>query len=243
MERGRAFLFSFGITLIFAFSYISLYSSEGDFERVIVTRVLDGDTIELEDGRKVRLANINTPESWRPGGDESSDYLKRLENRTVELDNLGIDNYGRTIGRIYYDEYVNLEIVRLGLAHVYIVEENELSDFISAENEARTKGLGIWSQSRYYGCIETLIDKDEEFIVIYNECGVNLRGWIIKDESTKDYEFGDISRREIILYSGDGENEGNKLYWKRGNVWNNDKDSVFIRDPEGLLVYYDSYGY
>ena len=45
----------------------------------MISRVIDGDTVELEDGRTIRLLNINTPEKGRPFSDEATDFLKEYE--------------------------------------------------------------------------------------------------------------------------------------------------------------------
>ena len=87
-------------------------------------------------------------------------------------------------------------------------------------------------------------NKNDEYVVIKDSCGLNFENWEIKDESTRDYTFTALQKAErFILYSEKGVDNDGELYWGRGSVWNDDKDSIFIRDSQGLLVYYDSYGY
>ena len=77
-----------------------------------VTRVIDGDTIELETGQKVRYIGINTPETVDPRkpaecfGRESSEKNKELvEGKIVELekDISETDKYQRLLRYVYVD--------------------------------------------------------------------------------------------------------------------------------------------
>ncbi|NJS40804.1 hypothetical protein HC766_00145 [Candidatus Gracilibacteria bacterium] len=81
-------------------------------ETAKVNRVIDGDTIVLEDGRTIRLLNVDTPETKKPGvpimcyGTESSKFLTALlEERQVQLikDEESTDRYGRDLRFVYLD--------------------------------------------------------------------------------------------------------------------------------------------
>lgn len=123
----------------------------------VVVRVYDGDTIELDDGRTVRLIGVDAPEvdspygPEQPFGPESRHYLtKMLLNQKVRV-RVGAeqeDKYGRTLGYVYMEEIlVNGRIIRDGWARAYRrypYQEREL--FMSYEQEARTRGLGIWQK-------------------------------------------------------------------------------------------------
>ena len=243
MEKRHAALISIIITLLVLGNFLFFADIFPDREKVIVERVIDGDTIELEDGRKIRLLNINSPEEGEEGFESAKEFLEHLEGKEVELDKEGVERYGRILGRIYYrKDYINLRLVENGLAHKYLVEEEEIKEFKKAEEKAKKDETGIWEKSLQYNCLEAEINKNEEFVVISNNCG-NLEGWSIKDESTHSYTFSDISVKSFILYSGSGADTEDEIYWNRGKAWNNDKDSIFVRDKEGKLVYYNSYGY
>ena len=76
--------------LIALFLIIPLLADSGDFYKV--ARVIDGDTIELENGGKVRLIGVDTPETVHPNkpveyfGKEASEFSKKLlEGETVKL--------------------------------------------------------------------------------------------------------------------------------------------------------------
>jgi endonuclease YncB( thermonuclease family) len=58
----------------------------GDLETATVAKVVDGDTIELSDGRKVRYIGINTPERDQPYYQEAAEANRRLvDGKDVQL--------------------------------------------------------------------------------------------------------------------------------------------------------------
>ena len=267
MDKKTALVISFLFTLLIVGNSLFFYDFDSGKEKVIIARVIDGDTVKLEDGRTVRLLNVNTPEKGEFMSKEGKKFLQGFENETVEMVSVGVGKYGRVLGKLYSGEYLNLGLVKRGLAHVYMAEEEELKEFKKTERSARERGLGIWERSEYYGCLTVEINKYDEYVVLEIKCG-DLNGWTLKDESTKRYVFdesaldkagiysedgggvysGDdngagIGLDKVWIYSGEGLDGEGKLYWGQGNVWNNDKDSIFILDNNGKLVYYDSYGY
>ncbi len=242
METKEALLFAFLITALVAGNYFFFTESDAEREIVKISRVLDGDTVELEDGRKVRFANINTPEKKFAYSELAKNYLVGFVGKDIEMENLGGDKYGRTLGKLFLkSEYLNLEIVRQGMAHAYLVFEDEVRDFSLAEKYAIDEGLGIWHTSEDADCISATINKYEEYVLIYDSCDLNEKGWTIKDESTKSYKIEEDFGEKLAIYSGEGVDSKETRYWKRKNVWNDDKDRIFIRDADGLLVFYDSY--
>lgn len=242
MEKKHALFISLLVTLLIVGNYLFFYDFSSDREIVVVERVVDGDTLKLEDGRTIRLLNVNAPEKNRPLSDLAFDYLRGFENESVELETAGNDKYERTLGRVYAGEYVNLALVKLGFAHSFLVEESEFKEFRKAEEESREKELGIWEKSEEHGCLKAEINKKDEYVAIDNLCG-EIEGWSVKDESTRDFVFPKIDSQKIVLFSEKGVSNEEELYWGRGNVWNDDRDAIFVRDGDGFLVFYDSYGY
>lgn len=241
MNKKASFILASMITLVIAGNYIFFTDNGIVREKVEILRVLDGDTVELLDGRKIRLLNINTPEKGLAYSELGKVYLSTFSN--VELETSGLDIYDRVLGRLYYKEiYLNLEIVKNGFAHSYLVHDSETRSFENAEKYARENELGLWDKSEFYGCIEVEINKYDEYIDIIDSCDVNFISWSIKDESTKTYVFEKEFGEKFRLYSAKGEDKINEIYWGRENIWNDNHDEVFIRDSNGLLVYYDSYG-
>jgi micrococcal nuclease len=71
-----------------------------------------------------------------------------------------------------------------------------------------------------------------------------VNGWTIKDESRKTYTFGNRSLGEIKINSLPGTDNSTDIYWNSEiNIWNNDRDSLYLFDSEGNIVHYESYGY
>lgn len=243
MQKKYALLISALITLLIFANYSIFYDNSPERESVKIKKAIDGDTLDLEDGRRIRLLNINTPEKDQPFYKEALDYLKQYENKTLEMEFAGTESYGRTLGRLYQnDKYINLEIISLGFAHISHIEEEETRLFLKEQEKARKSNIGIWKKSPKFNCLTAEINSKEEFVIIINNCG-NLKGFTLKDESTTDFRFPDTSENEIVLFSAGLLNNSEGLSWGRGNSWNDDKDSIFVRDKEGLLVFYDSYGY
>src|SRR3989344_320608 len=246
MNKGHAFVLALLITLLLAINLFLIKNFNHERrENVIISRVIDGDTLELNDGRKIRLLNINSPEKSDPGFDLSYNLLKQFENKTIEIEPISEDLYSRTLVRMYSPEYVNLELVKKGFASKFLVSGSELKDFAKAESFAISNSLGIWKKSNFYGCFTAEVDEHNEIISIINSCdSVNVNNWFLKDESTKQYEFDDINLGLVFLHSGIGEDNSTDLFWNsKYNVLNNDRDSIYLFDNNGKLVYYTTYGY
>lgn len=127
--------------------------------RVFVTRVIDGDTIEVRlDGRRedVRYIGIDTPETVKPDtpvqcfGLQASRFNHRLvEGRRVRLV-FGVerrDVYGRLLAYVYLGErLVNAALLRRGLARTLTIPPNDrfAERFKRLELRAATAGRGLW---------------------------------------------------------------------------------------------------
>ncbi len=123
----------------------------------LVTRVIDGDTIELENGQVVRYLLIDTPETVHPEkpvecfGPEATERNRQLvEGRRVRLerDMTDRDAYGRLLRYVYADgTMVQAELVREGYGYVYSRQPDVkyLKDMAGLEREARELGAGLWT--------------------------------------------------------------------------------------------------
>jgi micrococcal nuclease len=119
-----------------------------------VTRVIDGDTIEVNISGaiyKVRYIGVDTPEVGEPWADEATEFNKQLvEGKTVwlEKDISETDRYNRLLRYVYVDEtFVNAELVSHGLAwaKAYEPDTKYQGYFEELEAKAREAGLGIWA--------------------------------------------------------------------------------------------------
>lgn len=124
----------------------------------VVTRVVDGDTIEVDGTTKVRYLGMDTPETVDPRkpvqcfGHEASDYNHKLvEGKFVRLvrDVEDTDKYGRLLRYVYLQDgtFVNLQLVAQGYARTYTWPPNiaHTQEFVAAEQAAKAAGLGRWS--------------------------------------------------------------------------------------------------
>ncbi|MFA6257360.1 MAG: thermonuclease family protein [Candidatus Paceibacterota bacterium] len=127
-----------------------------NFETAKVARVVDGDTIELEGGEKVRYIGIDTPETVDPrkpaqcyGAEASAKNKELVLGKTVRLakDVTDKDKYGRLLRYVYVgDVFVNLALVEGGYAFSYSYPPDiaHQSDFVAAEQSAQAKDAGLW---------------------------------------------------------------------------------------------------
>lgn len=110
-----------------------------------VTRVVDGDTIHIED-ITVRLYGIDAPEKDQPYGEESANHLFQLiGNKQVVVEVVGQDRYNRIIGKIYLDNvYINNLLVEYGCAWWYRKYAPLETDLEISEKSAQERKLGLW---------------------------------------------------------------------------------------------------
>lgn len=131
--------------------------------QLLVKRVIDGDTIELDNGDKVRYIGIDTPETLDPrkpvqcfGKNASAKNKELVEGKPVWLvkDITDKDKYGRLLRYVYLGDpdqessvFVNLELVKQGFAHssTYPPDIKFQELFLAAQAEARDANRGLWN--------------------------------------------------------------------------------------------------
>ncbi|MEH7386857.1 thermonuclease family protein [Bacillus sp. JJ1521] len=135
-------------------------------EAVTVSRVVDGDTVELSDGRKVRLIGVNTPESTNKHeeyGKEASNYTTtKLEGKQVwiQKDVSETDRYQRYLRIIWLSiptddmneseirsKMFNADLVINGYAEpsTYPPDVKYSEYFVKFAREARDSKMGLWA--------------------------------------------------------------------------------------------------
>jgi len=130
-------------------------------ETVVVTEVIDGDTLVIEDGRTVRLLGLDTPETHRPGlehaqalGDEATVRLAALvEGQVVALerDVTEVDHYGRLLRHVWRGRTLVAEtLLREGLARSMSIPPDlrHRDRLRAAEARARAARVGLWGLPR-----------------------------------------------------------------------------------------------
>ena len=131
-----------------------------------VERVVDGDTLLLSNGIRVRLMGVDTPETVKPNsevepfGPEATEFTKQAiaqnDNRVyIRLDCDRFDKYGRNLAFVYLGEsdgsdiyFLNEELVRAGLAKAIMTFNYSMSikrRLYKAQKEAIVNRRGIWS--------------------------------------------------------------------------------------------------
>ena len=132
----------------------ALHSREG-----VVQRVVDGDTVVLSTGERVRYIGIDTPELHHPRkpveayAREAMEFNRRLvEGKKIrlEFDLDRHDKYDRLLAYVYLEDgtFVNAELVRQGYAQTLTIPPNvKYTDlFLKYQREAREGNRGLWGK-------------------------------------------------------------------------------------------------
>jgi endonuclease YncB( thermonuclease family) len=158
-NRRRCVLF----LAILAFLFVDAsFSIAAQYE---VTRVTDGDTIQVKAGGTntiVRLVGIDAPEvshsknqPGQPFGKAATKHLAAMVlNKTVEIKSYGPDRYGRTLAEVFLgDRNINIEMIRAGLSEGYRGKPAsglDMAPYRKAEEEARAAKRGMWVLAEKY---------------------------------------------------------------------------------------------
>ena len=187
-------------------------------ELMTVTRVTDGDTIEVRTASgtrdTVRLIGVNSPETDECFSEEASLILSTLIPVGTELgatiDTSDRDQFDRLLRYLWVgDMSVNEELVRRGAAisRRYPPDTGLATRFEAAQEAAKSTDLGLWAPDACGPEAGTEItvaaveadaagddnnDLNSELVVIRNSgsLAVDLSGWVLKDESASHrYDF------------------------------------------------------
>lgn len=235
------------------------------FEQQSVARVIDGDTIKLSSGEKVRLLNIDTPERGQHYWRESTARMKALaENMSVflEADKTNRDRYGRLLRYVYCNEsMLNIVMVREGYGCAYYIppDDRHYKEIIEAEAYAKAHKLGIWQFENITDAFCVWVyemkpdpkGRDEEnlngeYVVFRNSCtrAVNMTGWKVSGERGS-FTFPDFilqSKKTVSLHTGSGANNVTDVYWGSSKpVWKNEHDTLLAYNAQGQMVLNYSY--
>lgn len=136
-------------------------SDETKTYELTVTKIIDGDTIELSDGTKVRYIGIDTAELGKNSQCFAEEAKKKNEElvlgKAVELekDVSETDQYKRLLRYVYVGEaedriMINEELVRGGFAQVstYPPDVKYKDKFLELQNKARNSDVGLWKMCK-----------------------------------------------------------------------------------------------
>jgi endonuclease YncB( thermonuclease family) len=117
------------------------------------TGVLDGDSLLVSGGRgkkEVRLYGVDAPEFDQAYGRQARACLRTLVlKKTVTIEPLDMDTYGRTIAKVYREgDCVNERLIADGCARVYtrFCKPEDREAWSVLEHNARQQRSGLWSQ-------------------------------------------------------------------------------------------------
>ena len=182
-----------------------------------VREVIDGDTIVLRDGRKVRYLGINAPEHGQPYAREATNFNRRLVSGLpvrLEFDQVREDRHGRLLAYVYAtkcevrgtkcgeETLVNEQLLAEGLAHVFFMPPNTryAERFLHVQEKAHTAKRGMWKAVRGPLKITRIEPKGNakgrkealgEFVRIANvsDQSLDVSGYSIADRDGHRYEF------------------------------------------------------
>jgi len=137
---------------------------------VEVIRIVDGDNIELSDGRRIRYINVDTAEKGECYREESirvNEELVMGKKVRVELDVNEMDRFGRHLAYVWVgDKMINEELLRLGVGEYQLdtVNLKHQDRLMRAAEKGYEDGSGVWGEcGNIDGCqIKGNLDKDDK---------------------------------------------------------------------------------
>jgi len=170
MRRSKYSLIATALIFLLISVLISSVSLGEDY--YIVKRVVDGDTLLLKEGQRVRLIGVDTPElhiskklyrdaershrdikTIRELGKRASDFVKSLvksgDRIRLEYDWDKVDKDGRILAYVYLEDgtFLNAKIIKQGYGNAYTkFPFKYLDEFREYEREARENKKGLWGK-------------------------------------------------------------------------------------------------
>lgn len=130
-----------------------------DATTVTVTRVIDGDTIQISTGETLRYIGIDTPEisgkdeCYAQEATQKNTLLVLNKKVRLEKDKSQTDRYGRLLRYVYVDDLmINYELVSQGYAFskAYPPDTKYQQLFEQAQQQAKVQKVGVWSDQCNY---------------------------------------------------------------------------------------------
>ena len=195
-----------------------------------------------------------------------------VDDEMVQLvtDESDVDQYGRLLRYVEVGSGVDVGAVLVadgyGIARRYEPDVARDATYGALQAVAQAEQLGLWAPD---ACGRRLVEGDVVRVEVNADAPghdnenlngewvrftnvstrlLDLDGWEIADESASHrFVFEDVELppgTAVTIYTGCGVENDRELYWcSQGSaVWNNTGDTVFLRDPNGNLVAFYSYG-
>jgi micrococcal nuclease len=258
MKKNISCFFFYYVLLLF--NPLLLYAYETEI--VHIKAALDGDTVVLEDGRRVRYLGINTPEWQEPFSIKAKRLNKELVNRRtakLEFDKRKTDGYKRLLAYVYIDnEMINSRLVQEGLAHVFLIPPNTRYGnlFLKLQEKAKKQKKGMWA---FYD--ESIILKITQLqpghykkgkrtssylrIANLSQDKINIGGYSLTNTKDKKFVFTDFSLAPgytFIISEGNGRDgytsSGQlKIHWNElKGAWNYKSGKALLFNPKDKLI-------
>lgn len=144
-----------------------------DAAAVVIKRVTDGDTVVLEDDRRVRIIGINTaelnaPQPWSRSlarqGSNAVDRWRRNSQRIFLIEGKeALDRHGRVLAHLIneHGELLSQYLIAQGIAAATAVRPNTVcaNHLSEIEQRARSAGSGVWHKRNPWFVSDELILK------------------------------------------------------------------------------------
>ena len=133
-----------GLLVSLTVNFFQLYKRS---ENNRVVRVVDGDSFDLKDGRRIRFLSLDAPEKNRCFYSEARERLTSLIlNKKVRLQDIITDDYGRLLSNVFIGNiFVNKIILEEGLARFYYVKNPYYEELKTISQKAKDNKIGIYS--------------------------------------------------------------------------------------------------
>jgi len=123
-----------------------------------VARIIDGDTVELSNGQKIRYIGIDTPELAKGEKQDQcfAQEAKKINKKLVEgkkviikTDENDMDRFGRTLAYVFLDDlFVNQYLLQQGVGKYQqdTINIKYQTDLATATDEAHEQKIGLWQE-------------------------------------------------------------------------------------------------
>lgn len=148
-------------SIVLAFACGNPRVDSGETDRALVTNVVDGDTVDIDTGERIRYLMVDTPELSSDDcfATEARDFNESLvlgEEVTLEYDVEKQDRFGRTLAYISVgDREINTLLVERGFACVLRIPPNGAdreAEFEALELAAKNAPAGMWAICQEVTC-------------------------------------------------------------------------------------------